>query len=104
VTAGPATATLVDSYYSTAAQQLVVVIEVSATEKMGIDAYGAVYVSPDGQRVGASDGVAPDDLFPGANRLVVMVFPAAQPGGTSNWQVHDEQYDGYDVTMEIPAT
>ena len=104
VTSGPATATLVDSYFSTAAQQLVLVIEVSTTEKISIDARSAVYVGPDGQQVEASDGIAPDDLFPGATGIIVMVFPAAQPGGTVNWQVYNAEYTNFDFSMQVPAS
>lgn len=104
VVAGPATVTLVDSYYSTAAQQLVVTVEVTATEKIGVDpSYGAVYVSPAGQQVDVAGGVGPDHILPGATGLVVMMFPAAEPGGTMTWEIYDQNYQTFDVTMTVPA-
>ncbi|WP_116998466.1 hypothetical protein [Desertimonas flava] len=103
VTSGPVTATVVESYHSTAATQLVVIVEVTTTEPVTLDAFGAVYVGPDGQQVEATDYIAPDELFPGAFSLVVLAFPAASPGGNVMWSAYDDEYTDFDLVSPVPA-
>jgi hypothetical protein len=103
VVAGPMTVTLVDSYYSTAASQLVVVVEMTTTETVSPRSRGAVYVGPDGQQVEASDSIEPNDVFPDATAVVVVVFPAATPGGTMMWTARAEDAGRIDITLPVPA-
>lgn len=100
VTAGPAMLTPADSYYSTAASQLVVVLEVTATELVNLG-FGSVYVGPDGQQVEASDYIDPGDVFPGATALAVFAFPAATPGGAVNLTVYDDDFNDFNVSLPV---
>ena len=104
ITSGSMTVTLVDRYYSTAASQLVVVLEVTATETVDTGGYSSVYVGPDGQQVEAVDAVEPGELFPGATAVVVMVFPAATSGGNVMFSAYTSaDYNDLGVTIPVPA-
>lgn len=102
VTAGPVTATVVSTYYSTAATTLVVVVEITTTET--VDAVGTpVYVGPDGQQVEADDTIEPDEVFAGATAVVVASFPAATPGGSVMWTVWPEESDRVELVLPLDS-
>ena len=49
----------------------------------------------------ATDYIEPDEVFPGATDLSVMVFPAATPGGTVMYYAYADN-TRLDISIPVP--
>ena len=91
------------SYRMVNPDALVLVIGLSATSTTAFGA-PASYVNPDGRQVDMSARVGPDEVFSGANALVLLTFPSADPGGRLFWSGQADDSDTpAEFELPVPA-
>ena len=98
---GPATVRATSSYEASSEDSLIVSFVVEAHEAVSVGVASAEYVGPGGSQQTASAAVGPFDLRSGASAHYMVLFPAADLGGTLYVPIWDDASTAHEA--EVPT-
>ena len=98
---GPATVRAASSYEASSEDSLIVSFVVEAHETVSVGVASAEYVGPGGSQQAASAAVGPFDLRSGASAHYMVLFPAADLGGTLYVPIWDDASTVHEA--EVPT-